>query len=454
MRHGADVFIIDGMGSHLTRLSTGIVAKNLAVWLGIQGPSVWVLLTFAPLGLLISIFGVMTNSQSTRPVKTALAISLGPVLVALVIACAKLSWWQTLDALLIVALAVAAAGISSRAIEAKARLRWAAIALLFLVPGFVYTIATCKPSKGETVSQMEVQDLILRDLARWVSQHSDPGTVTLLSPPSASTALCYYGDFRGIGALSEENKEGIAAVIRIMSSRSVQETKEVVSRRKITHLVLLSWDTFFDDCARAASGGAEGTFRDQLNFNTLPAWLRPLAYPLPQIPGFEDQSVTLFEVVDEQDEATALSNIALYFLEEGNLDQAHSAAAGLARFPIDVGAWVTRAQIAGATGDDVELAKAVKVLQARLAARVQPLISWERRVDLAVVLARANVETLAKKQLELCVDNIDDAKIRALSPGAVYRLLVMCRGLGVTMPEAQRSLALSLVPAGLRMRLQ
>jgi hypothetical protein len=175
---------------------------------------------------------------------------------------------------------------------------------------------------------------------------------------------------------------------------------------------------------------------------------------LPSIPGFEDQSVTVFEVVEEQDEATTLSNIALYFVELGELDRAQSAAEGLTRFPIDFGAWVARAQVASATGDNAELAKVLKVLQSRLAAKVQPLISWNRRVDLAVVLARAKVEALAKKQLELCIAEIDDANIRSLSPGSVYRLLVLCRGFGVSMPPTQRALALSLVPPVLRARLK
>jgi hypothetical protein len=92
-----------------------------------------------------------------------------------------------------------------------------------------------------------------------------------------------------------------------------------------------------------------------------------------------------------------------------------------------------------ATGDDAELAKVLKVLQSRLGARVQPLLAWDRRVDLAVVLARAKIETLAKKQLELCVADIDEAKIRSLSPASVYRLLVLCRGFEVTMPPDQRA---------------
>jgi hypothetical protein len=129
------------------------------------------------------------------------------------------------------------------------------------------------------------------------------------------------------------------------------------------------------------------------------------------------------------------------------------AAEGLTRYSTDFGAWVARAQVADAIHDDAELEKILKVLQSRLALRVQPLISWDRRVDLAVVLARAKATVLAKKQLALCINAIDDDRIRSLSPGSVYRLLVLCRGLGVTMPPAEHALALSLVPPTLRVRL-
>lgn len=451
--HGTDVFALENMGAHLTRLHDGIVAKNLAAWMVIQGPSISLFLTLAPVGLLLPVFWVLTNRQTASSTRAAVAITLGPVLVALAIACTQLVWWQTLDALLLVALAAVVPAISSQAITAKARACWISVTLALLAPGFIYVLAWDRPSKGNALNRAELQGLIIRDLAGWLSQHSEPGTVSVLSPPSASTALCYYGGFRGIGSLCEENKDGIMAAIRIMSARNVREAKEVVNRRKITHIILLSWDTFFDDSIRAAVQ-IEGTFRDQLKFTTLPNWLRPLAYRLPAIPGFEDQSVTVFEVVEEQDEATTLSNIALYFVEIGDLDGARSAAEGLRRFSTDFGAWVARAQVAAATGDAAELAKVLKVLQSRLAAKVPPLLSWNLRVDLAVVLARAKAEALAKKQLELCLNAIDDTNIRSLSPGSDYRLLVLCRGFGVSMPPAQRALALSLVPPVLRARLK
>jgi len=103
-------------------------------------------------------------------------------------------------------------------------------------------------------------------------------------------------------------------------------------------------------------------------------------------------------------------------------------------------------QVSAAIHDDAELDKDLKVLQSRLALRVQPLISWDRRVDLAVVLARAKVTVLAKKQLMLCINAIDDHRIRSLSPGSIYRLLVLCRGLGVTMPPANTPSRSALCP--------
>jgi hypothetical protein len=454
IRHGADLFVLDSMSSHLTRLRGGIVARNMAEWIGIQGPSIWLWLTLAPLGALLPAFWVLTNRQIAKPTRAAVAVTLGPVMVALFLACVALTWWQTLDALLMVTLAAVAPGISSRAIGPRARVGWASVVVVLLAPGLGYVLGWDRPSQGDVLRRTELQDLILRDLGRWISEHSGPGTVTVLSPPGASIALCYYGAFRGLGSVSDENKDGIRAATRIMGARNIQEVREMVNRRKITHIVLLSWDTFFFDFARASDGQIEGTFIDKLNFTTLPRWLRPRAYPLPSIPGFEDQSVTVLEVVDEQDDATTLSNIALYYTEMGDLDRARSAAEGLTRFSTDFGAWVARAQVAAAVHDDAELAKILNVLQARLALRVQPLISWNRRVDLAVVLARAKVTALAKKQLTLCMNAIDDDRIRSLSPESVYRLLVLCHGLGVTMPPAENALALSLVPPALRARLQ
>jgi len=216
-RHGIDLFVLDSLGSHLTRLRSGIVAQSLAAWIGTQGPSIRLWLTLAPLGALLPAIWVLRSRKISRPTRAAVAISLGPVMMALSLACVKLAWWQTLDALLLITLAAVAPGISSQAIGPKARLGWISVIVVLLSPGLIYVLGWDRPSRGDVLSRTELQDLILRDLAGWIGQHSDPGTVIVLSPPSASTALCYYGAFRGLGSVSDENTDGIRAAVRIMS---------------------------------------------------------------------------------------------------------------------------------------------------------------------------------------------------------------------------------------------
>jgi hypothetical protein len=276
----------------------------------------------------------------------------------------------------------------------------------------------------------------------------------LLAPPNETTALCYYGGMRGLGSLSLENRGGVAAAVLALKTTRPHEARALIDRRKITHIVLLSWDSEFDRYTRAGTGQSEGTFRDHLELSTLPFWLRPLTYSLPMIAGFEGQSVSVFEVVDEQEPATALSRIAEHLLEMGDLDNAAAAAQGLRRFPADFGAWVARAEVELARGDEAEFAKSLKVLQARLAVKAPLVLPWDQRVGLAVVLAKAKQEKLAREQVAVCLGAADERKLRSLSPGSLYRLLVLSRAFGISFDPKLRALALDLVPAELRDRVQ
>jgi hypothetical protein len=194
--------------------------------------------------------------------------------------------------------------------------------------------------------------------------------------------------------------------------------------------------------------------RDQLQLSTLPLWLRPLPYRLPTITGFEGQSVSVFEVVDEQELATGVSRIAEYLIEMGDLDQAAAAAQGLRRFPADFGAWVARAEVELARGDEAGFAKSLKVLQARLAVKAPLALPWDQRVGLAVVLAKAKQEKLAREQVTACLAAADEGKLRSLSPGSLYRLLVLSRGFGIRMDPKLHEFALTLVSPELRDRLR
>ena len=71
-----------------------------------------------------------------------------------------------------------------------------------------------------------------------------------------------------------------------------------------------------------------------------------------------------------------------------------------------------------------------------------------------MVLARAKQEPLAREQVKICVATADKEKLRGLSPGALYRLLVLSRAFGNRLDPELHEFALTLVPAELRDRLR
>lgn len=433
--------IPDARSFQLTKLTEGVDAPTL-------------LITVLPLLLVVPALWLLFRPKTGYVLRASVAIVLGPVLVALVFACQQLVWWNRVDALLLVMLAVVAAQPQDAVTQRGQRRVWPVLVLLLLLPGLFQLLPRALGGQTDKLSRSEMLGLIERDLAGWLARHASTGGVVVLAPPNETTALCYFGGLRGIGSLSWENKEGVAAAMRILSAPTAQEAKELIDQRGITHVVLLSWDSYCDAYARAGTGRVEGTFRDQLKLSTLPRWLRPVAYQLPTIEGFENQSATVFEVVEEQDEATALIRIAGYIVESGAVEQAIPVDQALQQFPANLGAWVARADIQQARGDEAELARSLTMLKRRLTAKQPPALVWDQRVRLAVILGKAKELNLARDQVAICLETADEGKLRALSAGSLYRLLVLSRAFDLTMAPRLHALALDLLPADLRGRLK
>ena len=162
----------------------------------------------------------------------------------------------------------------------------------------------------------------------------------------------------------------------------------------------------------------------------------------------------LFEVVEDQNDATALGRLVEYFIEMGELDKAASTALALRRFPADFVAWVVRAEVDLARGDEVGFATSLKLLQSRLAGKTAPILPWDLRVGLGVLLAKAKQPALAREQLRLCLESADDKKLRALTTGSLYRLMVLSRAFDLTVEPKLRAVALDLLPSDFRERLR
>jgi hypothetical protein len=407
----------------LAKTAGNLGAVNLWAWLVKHGLDGAAGATLVALLLLVPAVWLLVRRRGTRLGGAALLVLLVPTAVALLQGCWQLSWWSRLDALLagvLVATVAAAPGRLTR----PAQVAWA----VALLPAVVLGVLQLRAATGRmtnALGERELYSLIERDLADFLRLRAGPKPVIVLAPPDQTTALAFFGGIRGLGTLSWENQDGLAIGVRILSASTVEEAKELVDRRGVTHFVLPSWDAYMDEYARMGMGQLETTFLERLRYWKLPGWLRPIPYQLPGIPGFEGQSVTVLEVVDEQDDAPALSRIAEYFVEMGQQDLMANAGQSMRRFPADLGAVVARGQIELARGDAAALARTIAQIKPRLSSGGDRTMLWDRRVSLAVLLARAKLPDLAREQAKRCVTEATEERLRFLTSGSLYQLMIL-----------------------------
>ncbi len=435
----------------LTKLPGSPVQPSFGAWLRQNPDSLAVTAVLLPWLMLLPVLGFTLRASTPVPTRTLLAIALGAFMCSAPFALRQIAWFTAVNALLIplgVGLVLATTGDA-------ARWMWTAGVAILCLPGVFIGAPRRALENPDAPTQPEVFALIERDMAAWLALHAPGGHAVFVAPPSETTALSYYGGGDGIATLSWQNKDGLEAAVRILSASTPEEAKALIDRRHITHIIMPSWDPYLDVYARMGMGQLDGTFINRLHQWKVPTWLRPVPYVLPVIHGFEQQAVTLFEVVDEQSDPIALSRTAEYFLELGRLPEAAGVGQLLRRYPADMNAWIARAEVEAATGDEAALAKSMNVLLPYANAKRDRSLPWDLRVGLAVLLARTKHVDQAKAQVQRCVNEANEARLRALATGSLYRLLVLSRAYNLPLKDAAlHELALQLLPADARKRLE
>ena len=446
-----NLFTTDPAAVRLSDVSGSPVGQNLWSWAVHDGLSLPFWATCLPLLLLPVVFGLILRKGTDTLTRARCALGLGPVLVALGFACFQLRWWNAFDAgwlLLLVVLASASVKTGSAA------RRWASLVglMVLLVPGAILLTEKGSTTRREAVSENDVAALIERDLAHWLSRQAGPDGANVLAPPNLATSIYFHGGLAALGTPYWENKEGFYASMRIAGASSPDEARAVARARKINYIIVPSWDNFLDEYARLGSDQLDHTLMASLHRWLPPRWLRPVPYHLPKVSGFEDQSVAIFEVVDPQDNATALSYLAEYFAEMEQTDQARAVAYALeSSFPADLGAAAARALATQAAGDAPAFGRALKDAETALARGDDQSLPWDRRVSLAIALVEGRRFELAREQARRCLAGVTEPQIRSLTTVSLHRLLVMSRGFGLEIGDPRlRELARQLLPAELR----
>lgn len=445
---GREVF-----GTRLTSLPLSAVAANFRDWLAQDGPKLQLFAVLLPLALFAFPLWLGLRAATSARARAALLLPAGPLGVALVFAWSQLRWWAAVEGLLL-ALAVVVTVLLARETKRTALYAWVSAAALCLLPGLLCQKPAAKAQYENALTQFEVESLMERSLAHWLVDRAGTPPV-VLAPPFRTTALAFHGNLRGLGSLNLANKPALEAAARIASATTPEEAAALITKRGITHILMPSWDGYLEEYARLFTSRPENSFAFALKKWAMPPWLLPVPYQLPTVGGFEDQTVFIFETTEEQDAATAVSRLAEYFLEMDQAQLATSAASALVNYPENLPALAALAQVEMARGDAVRFGATLKTLLAVYGATEEHDLSWDRRVSLAVVLMQGKQPELAKRELEICLNLMDEARLRSLTVGSLYRFQVLVRALGLSIADPKlQSLARSLLPDGLRARLQ
>ncbi|HVZ64657.1 MAG TPA: hypothetical protein VG936_08815 [Lacunisphaera sp.] len=441
----------------LTNQPDGPLAPLLWAWLHRDGLSTVVCATLLPVIGVLPAAWLLLRRPSAPAHRAAVAVTLMPTVVALGMATGQLAWWATVDALLLVLVVAVTAGMFSCA-GTWARRSWGAAVVLAVAVGFFALRPTGDVGPELKLTPSETQELVERDLAHWLARHAGDERPIVFAPPRESLTLSFYGGLRGIGTNLAGNEAGFGATLALAGAQTMEEVEAQIQLQGVRYLVVPSWDPFFDEFGhlylQASYAKRQSLFIGELRRWHLPAWLAPLAYPMPVIGGFERQSVQVFEVVDPQNPAAAAARLAEYLVETGDVGAAETVSGRLSRFPGDLGALAARAQVQLAHDDGAGFKDSVDLLVARVSDGADRFMPWDRRVSLAIVLAQGNRLELARVQVQRCLAEVSEQKLRRLTPGSLYRLLVLARAFNLELNEPQlRALALDLVPAELRSKI-
>jgi hypothetical protein len=366
----------------------------------------------------------------------------------------QVRWWGMCYGLLF-ALLAAQAAIAERAPAGRGRaLLWRSLFAAAFLPGIISTVRATWMAPG--VTRDDVHVLTERDVAQWLRLRMGRERAVVLSAPSSTTPLIYYGGLEGVGSLYWENREGLEHAAAIFAARSPDEAQALIRRYGVTHIVLFSWNPFAEDYVRLFLGWPpaqplprEVFVSGLLHGGEVPPWLRLIPYRLPRHQDLDDQGVLIFEVTPAQRPKQAAARVAEYLAEMGRVQAAAGMESVLDGGAPDLTALIALAYIQGKAGEAERFAATAE----RIIAALPPAGEREAedRIRLVAVLAASGRAEMARGELRRCMEQLDERSLRRLTPEMLNSLLMASRELGVEIPgPSLRRLAAELLPPSMR----
>jgi hypothetical protein len=380
--------------------------------------------------LVLPAVGILLYPRIKMQKKEAVAVALTALAIAVAATRVQVGFWNVVDAALLALIAAMLACIRVRVIA------WG----LFLATGFSiavgggWLILSARASDSAELSPSEAEQLLERDLSHWLNIRSGNTPAVVFAPPSTTTTLSFFGEFLGIANFDADNQASIQFLLRVFNATSLLEAQTLLEARQTKYIVLPSWDSFFRDyLSLSHQSDRSADFVQMLQQMDFPNWLRPIGYIPPRIGGYEKESVLVLVMTPDQSPAIAASRKVEYFLEIGKIDRANEAVRELKKYPGDIAALVAAAEVEKANQNETAFSDSIATIVRRLqySRFKQPIVAWDRRVSLATILVQGRERGLAREQVQACIADATEERLRSLSPSAVRNLLLLSRGFNI-----------------------
>jgi hypothetical protein len=305
------------------------------------------------------------------------------------------------------------------------------------------------PAAGREPSANDLEALVYRHFAHWLTAHSPSQGITALAPPELADSLVFHAGGRTLMSTAWESYPGQLAATRILSAPESTEAEAVLGGHGVTHVVVPSWDKTLSLFVRKPAGETREPLLERLDRWLIPPYLRPLVYHLPGLPAFAAENLSVFKVTPPEDEALSLSRLAEYFVEMERPEPAALVARVLAEsFPQDPNAAIARAIVYASNHQRAEFDRELDRLASDIDAGRTPFL-WDRRVQRAIVLALGRRHELARREIEACVTSASREELYELTPLQAYRLETLAKRFHATFPTPELAEILAVLNAEL-----
>jgi hypothetical protein len=219
-----------------------------------------------------------------------------------------MAWWQARWQLnasaagVVLALVLVETWTANRDERRRVLVATAVAAILFLPGGWDRYYSAYASVVARIVNPGEAQMALARDVAAVLRMTQPAGEITLLSSPSSSTSVGYYGRFRTLGTLYWENAEGLKAAARILATGDDAEAERLMRARHVTHVALFAEENFTETYLVLLNPKATPQMLQRsfgwrlLSGIDIPPWLEPIPYDPPPDLRVLNNPVRLYRV--------------------------------------------------------------------------------------------------------------------------------------------------------------